>query len=56
MSAEGGGNHSCQMPHKLVAIGDWTSLDGAALARASRLVAKVDCGRSRTGLTFISMA
>ncbi len=38
----GRGSHSRQTPHELVAIGDRTGLDGAALARASRLVAKVD--------------
>jgi hypothetical protein len=38
----GRGSHSRQTPHELVAIGDRTGLYGAALARASRLVAKVD--------------
>src|ERR1700692_60748 len=35
----GRGNHSRQTPHELVAIGDRTGLDGAALARGSRVVA-----------------
>src|ERR1700721_293978 len=38
----GRGTHSRQTPHELVAIGDRVGLDGAALANASRLVAKVD--------------
>ena len=38
----GRGNHSRQTPHELVAIGERVGLDGAALATASRLVAKVD--------------
>ena len=38
----GRGNHSRRTPHELVAIGDRVGLDGAALAKASRLVAKVD--------------
>ena len=38
----GRGKHSRQTPHELVAIGDRVGFDGAALTRASRLVAKVD--------------
>jgi hypothetical protein len=38
----GRGRHSRQTPHELIAIGERTGLDGAALAQASRLVAKVD--------------
>jgi hypothetical protein len=38
----GRGKHSRQTPGELAAIGDRTGLDGAALAKASRLVAKVD--------------
>jgi uncharacterized protein len=38
----GRGSHSRQTPHELVAIGDRVGLDGVALAKASRLVAKVD--------------
>ena len=45
----GRGNHSRQTPHELVAIGDRTGLDGAALARASRLVAKVDSAALQDG-------
>ena len=45
----GRGNHSRQTPHELVAIGDRTGLDRVALARASRLVAKVDSAAVRDG-------
>ena len=45
----GRGNHSRQTPHELVAIGDRTGFDGAALARASRLVAKVDSAAVQDG-------
>jgi hypothetical protein len=45
----GRGSHSRQTPHELVAIGDRTGLDGAALARASRLVAKVDSAAVQDG-------
>jgi hypothetical protein len=38
----GRGKHSRQTPHELVSIGDRVGFDGAALAQASRLVAKVD--------------
>ena len=38
----GRGRHSRQTPHELTVIGDKVGLDGAALAKASRLVAKVD--------------
>jgi hypothetical protein len=38
----GRGSHSRRTPDELVAFGERTGLDGAALARASRLVAKVD--------------
>src|SRR6202041_2992602 len=38
----GHGKHSRQTPAELVAIGKRIGLDGAALAKASRLVAKVD--------------
>jgi hypothetical protein len=34
--------HSRQTPHELVAIGERVGLDGDALAKASRLIAKVD--------------
>jgi uncharacterized protein len=45
----GRGSHSRQTPHELVAIGDRVGLDGAALARASRLVAKVDSAAVQDG-------
>src|SRR5690349_23176078 len=38
----GRGKHSRATPGELAAIGERTGLDGAALARTSRLVAKVD--------------
>ena len=38
----GRGRHSRRTPDELVAFGERTGLDGAALARTSRLVAKVD--------------
>lgn len=38
----GRGKHSRETPHELVSIGDRVGFDGAALATASRLVAKVD--------------
>jgi hypothetical protein len=38
----GRGKHSRQTPQELVSIGDHIGIDGAALAKASRLVAKVD--------------
>ena len=45
----GRGSHSRQTPHELVAIGDRIGLDGGALARASRLVAKVDSAAVQDG-------
>ncbi|MFZ0020153.1 MAG: DUF763 domain-containing protein [Acetobacteraceae bacterium] len=45
----GRGNHSRRTPHELVAIGDRVGLDGAALAKASRLVAKVDSAAVQDG-------
>ena len=45
----GRGNHSRQTPHELVAIGDRVGFDGAALAKASRLVAKVDSAAVQDG-------
>src|SRR5215218_5447431 len=38
----GHGKYSRQTPHELASIGDRVGLDGAALGKASRLVAKVD--------------
>src|SRR3954453_21869787 len=45
----GRGKHSRQTPHELVAIGDSVGFDGAALAQASRLVAKVDSAAVQDG-------
>src|SRR5579883_742812 len=45
----GRGNHSRRTPHELVAIGDRVGFDGAALARTSRLVAKVDSAAIQDG-------
>src|SRR5438445_8860643 len=38
----GRGKHSRQTPHELVTIGERVGFDGLALAKASRLIAKVD--------------
>jgi hypothetical protein len=45
----GRGRHSRQTPGELIAIGDRIGIDGAALARASRLVAKVDSAAVQDG-------
>src|ERR1700719_2105759 len=45
----GRGNHSRQTPHELVDIGYRVGFDGAALATASRLVAKVDSAAVQDG-------
>ena len=45
----GRGRHSRQTPHELTAIGDRIGFDGAALAQASRLVAKVDSAAVQDG-------
>ena len=45
----GRGSHSRKTPHELVAIGERTGFDGSALARASRLVAKVDSAAVQDG-------
>ena len=45
----GRGKHSRQTPHELVSIGDRVGIDGAALAKASRLVAKVDSAAVQDG-------
>jgi hypothetical protein len=45
----GRGKHSRQTPQELVAIGERVGFDGAALARASRLVAKVDSAAVQDG-------
>jgi uncharacterized protein len=45
----GRGKHSRRTPHELVTIGDRVGFDGAALAIASRLVAKVDSAAVQDG-------
>src|SRR5262245_20301015 len=45
----GRGRHSRKTPDELVAVGDKVGLDGAALAKASRLVAKVDSAAVQDG-------
>jgi hypothetical protein len=45
----GRGKHSRLTPHELVALGDRVGFDGAALAQASRLVAKVDSAAVQNG-------
>ena len=45
----GRGRHSRQTPAELLAIGERVGLDGAALARTSRLVAKVDSAAVQDG-------
>ncbi len=45
----GRGQHSRQTPHELIAIGDRVGLDGAGLAKTSRLVAKVDSAAVQDG-------
>ena len=45
----GRGRYSRQTPHELVEIGDRVGFDGAALATASRLVAKVDSAAVQDG-------
>jgi uncharacterized protein len=45
----GRGRHSRQTPHELVAIGERVGVDGRALARSSRLVAKVDSAAVQDG-------
>jgi hypothetical protein len=45
----GRGSHSRKTPHELEKIGERVGFDGAALARASRLVAKVDSAALQDG-------
>jgi len=45
----GRGKHSRKTPQELVAVGERTGIDGAALATASRLVAKVDSAAVQDG-------
>jgi uncharacterized protein len=45
----GRGKHSQQTPQELASIGDRVGIDGTALAKASRLVAKVDSAAVQDG-------
>ena len=45
----GRGSHSRETPHELAEAGERTGFDGAALAKASRLVAKVDSAAVQDG-------
>jgi uncharacterized protein len=45
----GRGKHSRQTPQELVGIGERVGIDGSALARASRLVAKIDSAAVQDG-------
>ena len=45
----GRGAHSRKTPHELTAIGERVGFDGAALATASRLIAKVDSAAVQDG-------
>src|SRR5712675_2144031 len=45
----GRGRHSRQTPHELITIGERAGFDGAALAKASRLIAKVDSAAVQDG-------
>src|SRR5207237_5513318 len=45
----GRGRHSRQTPQELIGIGERVGFDGAALAQASRLVAKVDSAAVQDG-------
>src|SRR5205085_1484995 len=45
----GRGQHSRKTPDELAALGERTGFDGAALTRASRLVAKVDSAAVQDG-------
>jgi hypothetical protein len=45
----GRGKHSRNTPHELVSIGERVGIDGAGLARTSRLVAKVDSAAVQDG-------
>src|SRR5271155_3887780 len=48
----GRGNHSRRTPQELVSIGDRVGVDGTALAKASRLVAKVDSAAVQDGFNL----
>jgi hypothetical protein len=48
----GRGKHSRQTPHELIALGDRVGFDGGTLAKASRLVAKVDNAAVQDGFAL----
>src|SRR5438309_10930641 len=48
----GRGKHSLKTPSELLAFGERTGVDGAALARTSRLVAKVDSAAVQDGFSL----
>lgn len=48
----GRGKHSRRTPDELMAVGERTGVDGIALARASRLVAKVDSAAVQDGFAL----
>src|SRR5437870_8874386 len=48
----GRGRHSRNTPEELVALGERSGLDGPALARTSRLVAKVDTAAGQDGFSL----
>jgi hypothetical protein len=48
-ACDGRGKHSRQTPHELVTIGGRVGLDGIRLAKASRLIAKVDSAAVQDG-------
>jgi hypothetical protein len=48
----GRGRHSRKTPEELLRVGEVTGLDGAALARSSRLVAKVDSAAVQDGFAL----
>ncbi len=52
-SAAGRGKHSRRTPQELAALGNRIGFDGAALTRASRLVAKVDSAAVQDGFVSI---
>ena len=48
----GRGQHSRKTPHELASVGERVGIDGDALARASRLVAKVDSAAVQDGFNL----
>jgi len=48
----GRGKHSRQTPHELVTIGERVGFNGGELAKASRLVAKVDSAAVQDGFNL----